>query len=102
MADALSRASSTLLAPAQSNRNAVSRRRARHRYQYPDAPQCTAGARKCLADRRPRANVPRVLGELTFLLEYRLETIDLQFSRGFALPPNIAFSRRMDRTRLRR
>lgn len=26
-----------------------------------------------------------------FLLEYRSATIDLQFSQGFALPPNIAF-----------
>jgi 5-methylcytosine-specific restriction protein B len=26
-----------------------------------------------------------------FLLEYRSETTDLQFSQGFALPPNIAF-----------
>jgi hypothetical protein len=42
-------------------------------------------------DELNRANVPRTLGELLFLLEYRSETIDLQFSRGFALPPNIAF-----------
>src|SRR6202012_5794714 len=34
---------------------------------------------------------PRVLGELMFLLEYRDETIDLQYTHGFALPPNIAF-----------
>lgn len=42
-------------------------------------------------DELNRANVPRTLGELMFLLEYRSETIDLQFSQGFALPPNIAF-----------
>jgi hypothetical protein len=44
-----------------------------------------------IIDELNRANVPRTLGELMFLLEYRLETIDLQFTRGFALPPNIAF-----------
>jgi 5-methylcytosine-specific restriction enzyme B len=42
-------------------------------------------------DELNRANVPRVLGELMFLMEYRSETIDLQFSQGFALPSNIAF-----------
>jgi hypothetical protein len=42
-------------------------------------------------DELNRANVPRVLGELMFLMEYRSETIDLQFSGGFALPSNIAF-----------
>jgi 5-methylcytosine-specific restriction protein B len=41
-------------------------------------------------DELNRANVPRALGELMFLLEYRSETIDLQFSQGFALPSNIA------------
>ena len=44
-----------------------------------------------IIDELNRANVPRALGELMFLLEYRSETIDLQFSQGFALPPNIAF-----------
>jgi hypothetical protein len=44
-----------------------------------------------ITDELNRANVPRTLGELMFLLEYRSETIDLQFSQGFALPPNIAF-----------
>ena len=44
-----------------------------------------------IIDELNRANVPRTLGELMFLLEYRSQTIDLQFSQGFALPPNIAF-----------
>jgi hypothetical protein len=44
-----------------------------------------------IIDELNRANVPRALGELMFLLEYRSETIDLQFTHGFALPPNIAF-----------
>jgi len=44
-----------------------------------------------IIDELNRANVTRVLGELMFLLEYRSATIDLQFSQGFALPPNIAF-----------
>jgi hypothetical protein len=44
-----------------------------------------------IIDELNRANVPRALGELMFLLEYRSQTIDLQFSQGFALPPNIAF-----------
>ena len=44
-----------------------------------------------IIDELNRANVPRVFGELMFLLEYRSETIDLQFSQGFALPPNIEF-----------
>ena len=39
-----------------------------------------------IIDELNRANVPRTLGELMFLLEYRSQTIDLQFSQGFALP----------------
>jgi MrcB-like, N-terminal domain/AAA domain (dynein-related subfamily) len=44
-----------------------------------------------IIDELNRANVPRALGELMFLMEYRSETIDLQFTHGFALPRNIAF-----------
>jgi 5-methylcytosine-specific restriction enzyme B len=44
-----------------------------------------------IIDELNRANVPRVLGELMYLFEYRSTTIDLQFSHGFALPPNVAF-----------
>lgn len=38
-----------------------------------------------------RANLPKVFGELYFLLEYREEAIDLQYSpdETFSLPPNI-------------
>ncbi len=42
-------------------------------------------------DELNRANIPRVLGELMFLFEYRDQIIDLQYSQGFALPPNLAF-----------
>ncbi len=42
-------------------------------------------------DEMNRANVPRVLGELMFLFEYRDEMIDLQYSQGFALPGNLLF-----------
>jgi 5-methylcytosine-specific restriction protein B len=36
-----------------------------------------------------RANIPRVFGELLYLLEYRESAIDLQLSRDFALPKNL-------------
>jgi 5-methylcytosine-specific restriction protein B len=42
-------------------------------------------------DEMNRANVPRVLGELMFLFEYRDEMIDLQYSPGFTLPKNLSF-----------
>jgi 5-methylcytosine-specific restriction endonuclease McrBC GTP-binding regulatory subunit McrB len=53
-----------------------------------------------IKDRRPhvlvvdemnRANLPRVFGELMFLLEYRDEPIALQYSPSFALPRNLLF-----------
>jgi AAA domain (dynein-related subfamily) len=40
-------------------------------------------------DEMNRANLPKVLGELMFSLEYRDELIDLQFSKDFALPRNL-------------
>jgi 5-methylcytosine-specific restriction enzyme B len=45
--------------------------------------------RVLVIDELNRANVPRVFGELLFLLEYRDKTIDLQFSPGFSLPANL-------------
>jgi 5-methylcytosine-specific restriction endonuclease McrBC GTP-binding regulatory subunit McrB len=36
-----------------------------------------------------RANIPRVFGELLYLLEYRESAIDLQLSRDFVLPKNL-------------
>lgn len=43
-----------------------------------------------LIDELNRVNVPKVLGELLFLLEYRDEEIRLQYSDiPFALPPNL-------------
>jgi 5-methylcytosine-specific restriction protein B len=42
-------------------------------------------------DEANRANLPRVLGELMFLFEYREEGIRLQYSGNFALPRNLRF-----------
>lgn len=42
-------------------------------------------------DEMNRANLPRVFGELMYLLEYRDEPIDLQYSQGFRLPQNLLF-----------
>jgi hypothetical protein len=44
-----------------------------------------------ILDEMNRANVPRVLGELMFLFEYRNQIVDLQFSQGFSLPKNLCF-----------
>ena len=46
-----------------------------------------------------RGNVPKVLGELYFLLEYRNEAITLQYSsESFRLPPNLWFIGTMNTT----
>ena len=37
-----------------------------------------------------RANLPRVLGELMYLFEYRDEEMDLRLTKSFRLPPNLA------------
>ena len=42
-------------------------------------------------DEMNRANLPRVFGELMYLLEYRDAPIDLQYSRQFRLPRNLLF-----------
>ena len=42
-------------------------------------------------DEANRANLPRVLGELMFLFEYRDEAIRLQYSGEFQLPRNLRF-----------
>lgn len=42
-------------------------------------------------DEMNRANLPRVFGELMYLLEYRTETVDLLYSQDFALPERLLF-----------
>lgn len=42
-------------------------------------------------DEANRANLPRVLGELMFLFEYRDKSVHLQYSGDFALPTNLRF-----------
>jgi len=44
-----------------------------------------------ILDEANRANLPRVLGELLFLFEYRNESIRLQYSGEFKLPSNLYF-----------
>lgn len=44
-----------------------------------------------IIDELNRANIPRVFGELMYLLEYRDEEIELQYSTGFKLPKNLKF-----------
>ena len=40
-------------------------------------------------DEMNRANLPKVLGELMHLFEYRNQPVDLPFTKGFRLPPNL-------------
>jgi 5-methylcytosine-specific restriction enzyme B len=42
-------------------------------------------------DEMNRANLPKVLGELMYLFEYRNQPIDLPFTKAFRLPPNLWF-----------
>ena len=42
-------------------------------------------------DEANRANLPRVLGELMFLFEYREQSVRLQYSGDFSLPKNLRF-----------
>ena len=44
-----------------------------------------------LIDEMNRANLPRVLGELLYLFEYRHQKIDLPYTRDFTLPDNLFF-----------
>jgi 5-methylcytosine-specific restriction protein B len=44
-----------------------------------------------IVDEMNRANLPKVLGELMYLLEYRDTAVDLQYTKGFRLPPNLWF-----------
>jgi len=44
-----------------------------------------------IMDEANRANLPRVMGELLYLLEYRDQTISLQLSKEFKLPSNLKF-----------
>jgi MoxR-like ATPase len=46
--------------------------------------------RVLVIDEMNRANLPRVFGELLFLLEYRDEKIDLMLRSGFTLPENLS------------
>lgn len=42
-------------------------------------------------DEMNRANLPRVFGELMYLLEYRDKPVDLLYTQGFTLPKNLLF-----------
>lgn len=42
-------------------------------------------------DEANRANLPRVLGELLFAIERRDQAVDLLYTQGWKLPPEIAF-----------
>jgi 5-methylcytosine-specific restriction protein B len=49
----------------------------------------TDATRILIIDELNRANVPRVFGELLYLLEYRQKPIRLQYSKSFELPENL-------------
>jgi 5-methylcytosine-specific restriction protein B len=42
-------------------------------------------------DEMNRANLPKVLGELMYLFEYRNQSIDLPYTKNFSLPENLWF-----------
>jgi 5-methylcytosine-specific restriction protein B len=49
------------------------------------------GTRIIIMDEMNRANLPRVLGELMYLFEYREEAVALQYSAIFSLPRDLRF-----------
>jgi hypothetical protein len=49
------------------------------------------GTRIIIMDEMNRANLPRVLGELMYLFEYRTEAVALQYSPSFSLPQDLRF-----------
>jgi 5-methylcytosine-specific restriction protein B len=44
-----------------------------------------------IMDEMNRANLPRVLGELMYLFEYRNQPLDLRYTKNFELPENLLF-----------
>lgn len=54
-----------------------------------EAMEGTTSTHMLIVDEINRANIPQVLGELMYLLEYRDKTIDLQHSTDFQLPENL-------------
>jgi 5-methylcytosine-specific restriction protein B len=45
--------------------------------------------RVLIIDEMNRANLPRVFGELMYLLEYRGQQVNLMYQEEFSLPPNL-------------
>lgn len=56
-----------------------------------DAMDKDAGDYFLIIDEMNRANLPRVLGELMYLFEYRDERIDLPYRKDFQLPKSLRF-----------
>lgn len=54
-------------------------------------PRLTGSQCVLVLDEMNRANLPRVLGELMYLFEYRNQPVDLLYTKGFRLPDNLAF-----------
>ena len=62
-----------------------------HVLQIADDARKGGGEFVLIMDELNRANLPKVFGELLYLLEYREESIDLQYSDGISLPRNLKF-----------